>query len=301
MLTIEKSHPNNKYLSFRRDHMKERACFLTMTATGHYWRTSYIRELSFVIQEADGFSQTRCLTENEPDEYDLLEKLPSLLGSFDTLYTFNGTAFVLPYLARKYHAYRLEDRDPFVPYRSEGKNVDLLRTLRPFEQILGLPSLRLRDFNQFFKLEDSCCDAALLAAVSVLSFYKRQLKASPSDVTARLEDGFLILRVTYDQPFPAPLSYRDDITHVRYDGHELHLAVPVKDGCVRLYYPDYENYDYLPAEGYAVHKSLSAFISASHRVKAEKTTCYSLIPAETLIKNERRLISYLTSLLNYLI
>ncbi len=40
------------------------------------------------------------------------------------------------------------------------------------------------------------------------------------------------------------------------------------------YFPDYRNYYYLPEEDTAIHKSVAAFVDASHREKAKAQNCY---------------------------
>ncbi len=63
------------------------------------------------------------------------------------------------------------------------------------------------------------------------------------------------------------------------------LTLPVKNGFVRRYFPDYKNYEYLPAEGYAIHKSVSAYVAASRKEPATLETCFVLVPAEKLLKD----------------
>ena len=53
------------------------------------------------------------------------------------------------------------------------------------------------------------------------------------------------------------------------------LKVPVLCEELKLFYPDYKNYFYLPAEDSAIHKSLGSFLNSSHRVKCKADNCYT--------------------------
>ncbi|MCC8028608.1 MAG: ribonuclease H-like domain-containing protein [Lachnospiraceae bacterium] len=53
------------------------------------------------------------------------------------------------------------------------------------------------------------------------------------------------------------------------------IRFPVMHGTLRHYFPDPENYYYLPEEDCAVHKSVGSFVDICHRKKATKQTCYS--------------------------
>ena len=51
--------------------------------------------------------------------------------------------------------------------------------------------------------------------------------------------------------------------------------VPILEGELKYFYPDYKNYYYLPQEDTAVHKSLGEFVDRSARKKATAATCYT--------------------------
>lgn len=53
-----------------------------------------------------------------------------------------------------------------------------------------------------------------------------------------------------------------------------YLEVPIVQTELKYFLPDPENYYYLPAEDQAVHKSVAAFVEASHRKKATASNCY---------------------------
>ena len=52
------------------------------------------------------------------------------------------------------------------------------------------------------------------------------------------------------------------------------LSIKKHVSTLKLFFPDYRNYFYLPQEDMAIHKSVAQFTDASHRQKATARTCY---------------------------
>lgn len=96
------------------------------------------------------------------------------------------------------------------------------------------------------------------------------------------------------QPFPASLSCNGSTTNLPGNGSSastscssspgiyLHcnadqavFRVPVYEGTLKYFYPDYKDYYYLPLEDTAIHKSVAAYMDRSHRKKATAATCYT--------------------------
>ncbi len=59
---------------------------------------------------------------------------------------------------------------------------------------------------------------------------------------------------------------------------ELNLAVSLYEGELKSFYADYKNYYYLPAEDYAIHKSVGEFVDRKARRQATAKTCYQRVP-----------------------
>ena len=91
------------------------------------------------------------------------------------------------------------------------------------------------------------------------------------------ERRVLDLHYTLPQPLPAPLSFEDE-TYVLEAGGELNLAVSLYEGELKYFFPDHRNYYYLPAEDYAVHKSVGEFVDKKARKQATARTCYQKRP-----------------------
>ena len=107
------------------------------------------------------------------------------------------------------------------------------------------------------------------------------------------------LRISHALPRPVSVLRQGIFLHAAGEGGIL--KIPVYDGFLRYYYPDYENYWYFPAEDMAVHKNLALYSDRSHREKATIDTAYTKVAVRTAAswgEKERR--DYCLNILQHL-
>lgn len=73
----------------------------------------------------------------------------------------------------------------------------------------------------------------------------------------------------YELPGGVTVSVRTDQC-----GH-IKISVPLFFGELKLFYPDYKNYVYLPGEDTAVHNSIGMFLDKSVKTKCTRANCYT--------------------------
>ncbi len=54
----------------------------------------------------------------------------------------------------------------------------------------------------------------------------------------------------------------------------LTLIVPIYDGELKYFYPNYKDYFYLPKEDAVVHKSIAQYVDKEYRIKSTRDNCY---------------------------
>lgn len=64
------------------------------------------------------------------------------------------------------------------------------------------------------------------------------------------------------------------LSSVDIDGQKMQITIPVVQGTLKYFYPDYKNYFYLPEEDRAIHKSVGCYVDSQFREKAKPATCY---------------------------
>ena len=266
----------------------ENTFYLNIEADGHFWRTSPI--LSAVLTVRENGKYISHLFEADPavesDEFELLSSLVPILPRKGIFYTFNGTSFVLPFLEKKLKAYVLENPLTGLEHR------DLYRILKPLYYYLRLPSRRMSDYLEVINTgslkpelpaENSPQESqeyalpALTHLLPYLVFPGNDLipdtfRPEITDVTRDDEHVYFICRLPYKVPKKA--SFTAGPYYLIADGEKLSCSVQVENETIRRYFPDYENYRYLPMEGYAIHRSVASFVPKERQIQAERDTCF---------------------------
>lgn len=268
---------------------------LDINTSGRYWRSSQLLELHLMCIKDGQATEYIAVSEKESDEYDMLLLLSESISSFDTVITFNGNAFDLPHLKHKYDAYALPD--PFLKKAFR----DLFSEYREYAHLLGLPSRKLDDYAAYAGAPIASSDAVktlyTLSLDSLTSLFDGNWKL----IHSASEDGYLYYTLSVDLPFPKRISLHDQIYHMIAENREIRLSVKITDGKIRKYYTDIKNYVYLPLEGFAIHKSMASFVEKSHKEKAVRENCFSLVAYSDRFLNDTELIrSYISSVLQYL-
>lgn len=88
-----------------------------------------------------------------------------------------------------------------------------------------------------------------------------------------------LLSLVYESPctFPRPFRTAGSISGslVQGEGCRVSCRIPLFEGELKHFYPDYRDYYYLPFEDTAIHKSVGIYVDKSARKKATAKTCYT--------------------------
>lgn len=247
--------------------------------------------------------------------------------------TFNGSSFDLPFLSERAGAYGLslsfDAYEQFDIYKEcrQGKNMLQLQSYRQksLEQFLGIARedlytggelinvyerytrnpdpdaaqlLRLHNLedvrNMYQLLDIFAYDCLFSEAASVEQFSVESY--TQLDGSAAEE---LIVTLSVPYPLPGALSVRHPVSGVYLRTHTDHVSVriPLYQHMARMYYSDYKNYFYLPAEDMAMHKSVAVCVDPAYRKKATPETCYTRVAVTDDFLNSKQLSEYMTHVL----
>ncbi len=92
----------------------------------------------------------------------------------------------------------------------------------------------------------------------------------------------LFFHLSLEDPVPTVLSANAGFCYITVAENSVKIKMPLYEGTLRYFYPDYKNYYYLPFEDEAIHKSVAAYLDSSHRQKATAATCYKKISGKFL-------------------
>ncbi len=85
----------------------------------------------------------------------------------------------------------------------------------------------------------------------------------------------LVIRCQPARPLPAAFSCGNGCYYLHGTPQEAVLCIPVAEGTLKYFYPNWKDYYYLPEEDMAIHKSVAAYVEKSHRQKASAASCYT--------------------------
>ena len=247
--------------------------------------------------------------------------------------TFNGNSFDLPFLLErsKVCAVQLDfdDFELFDIYKEvvSRKNMLQLQNYRQktVEQFLGIDREDKYTGGELIKVYENYVrhpdkDAAyllklhnyedVLGMIDLLAvFAYDEFFSSPAHVISASVESYtdvdgnpaeeLITVLTPPSVLPGCLSCTQPVTgaYLHASGDHVRLRVPLYQGMARLYYLDYKNYYYLPAEDMAIHKSVATYVDKAHKQKATPETCYSKVAVTDEFLHSDRLEEYLTHVL----
>ncbi len=153
----------------------EKALFLDIETTGLSARNAGLYLIGVVYEKDGAWRYRQWFVDTVLKEKEMLQSFSEFASSYDTLVTFNGTTFDLPFLkacAKQYHMeLGLEEKE----------SVDLYSRLRPLKGFLGMNSLKQKAFEERMGIfrEDKFSGGELI------DVYKNYVK-EPSDEAKEL-------------------------------------------------------------------------------------------------------------------
>ena len=269
------------------------------------------------------------------DEASLLSRFSADLhaSGVKRIITFNGNSFDLPFLLARadFHQVPLtfDGFELFDIYKEVTKRKHTLQLQnyrqKTVEEFLGIcredkytggelikvyenyvhrPAPQAMELLKLHNYEDVLGMIDLLAV-----FAYDELFQSPARVVSASVENYtdldgrpaeeLIATLTPPCTLPGRLSCTQPVSgaYLHATGDLVRLRVPLYQGMARLYYLDYKNYYYLPAEDMAIHKSVATYVDKAHKEKATPETCYSKVAVDDAFLHSDRLAEYLTHVL----
>lgn len=246
--------------------------------------------------------------EDTSDEKEVLSSFAEYLKSFDSIITFNGNKFDIPFLEKRCFIYGID------PCFSEKSGIDLYKRIQPCKKILSLPDMKQKTLERFLGIRRTdeksgrelialygsyiadknkvCLDlllqhnhddlTGLVLLLPLLSYpdamsgnikVERAVRNNYRDYYGKLQTE-LIIEFTLDTPVPMPVSGGFSDCFLMLRGTRGKIRVSVFTGVLRYFYPDHNNYYYLPLEDHAMHKSTSQYVDKSRREQARPENCY---------------------------
>lgn len=279
----------------------EKLLFFDIETTGFSRGHSLVYLIGCVFFRNHSWHLTQWFADTPKAEQQILETFVGFAEDFSVLIHFNGDRFDIPFLRKRCEVHGLSwDVSPF-------SSVDIYKRIQPCRKLLGLESLKQKSVESFLGIsrQDTYSGGELIqvyndylttredALYDMLMLHNREdLEGMPlilpilsypdfleGDFT--LEGQRLLNETTLDLTLKSPFCLPGDIGwhtskgHFKAHGHMLFALLPVFEGTLKHFYPDYKDYYYLIYEDMAVHKSVGEYVDKTARKKATAKTCYT--------------------------
>ncbi|HWT73687.1 MAG TPA: ribonuclease H-like domain-containing protein [Mobilitalea sp.] len=153
------------------------------------------------------------------------------------------------------------------------KNYETLRKMRDPEAILPSPSESDQLLYQL--LLHNADDIKGLISICPILYYVDLFEKPFRILQAWVEDQLLYIRFEKSGRLPSRIQPGNDLVHLTAYENTALLTVHVYEGELKYFYDNYKDYYYLPAEDYAIHKSVAGFVEKEYRTKAKPSNCYT--------------------------
>lgn len=291
------------------EHFTEHAIFFDIETTGFSPARTTLYLIGCATRKGDLLCLDQFFAESKEDEAAVLSAFFALLSDYDTIITFNGIGFDIPYLKAKCDTHGLPE--PF----SSHSYLDIYKEVARLKQLFGLPSLKQKSIEDFLGIDR--IDA--YSGGELIEVYKEYTKHPSTEALALLRqhnyedvlympkllpilsyhrilegdysissldaneytafDGTLqkelIFTLDLATPVPKPVSLRHDSCYLTADRSTARLCIQLVDDRLRFFFDNPKDYYYLPEEDCAIHKSIAGGVDKEHRKQANASTCYT--------------------------
>lgn len=299
----------------------DKILFFDIETTGFSANTSFLYLIGCLYwnPEKSSFEITQWFCEKKEEESLVLYHFFTFLENFSTVVTYNGQGFDIPYLEKKCRQYNL-------PYSFSGKeSMDIYKKIAPFRNFLKLSHLKQKSIEEFLEIErDDIYSGGELIAVyeqylitSAEESFRTLLLHNFDDLgclvrilpilayTDLFRGDFRICQWTYSgdsseiifvfetlTPLPKRISYGNQRFYFTGFQHTAKLKIKIYTGELKYFYPNYQDYYYLPEEDRSIHKSVAFYVDKNFRTKARAANCYSKKTGKFLPQQETIVTPY---------
>lgn len=294
---IDNSYKNEDYLYFdiETTGFSPKSCFCYLIGA------AYCREDTFYCRQ--------WLAETPDDEGQIIQQFTAFLAGFKTVIHFNGESFDIPFLSERAKKYNISlDFSCFA-------SIDLFKSAKTASKILKLENYKQKTVESFLDIErkdvfsggeltavykeflndgDSSKlellllhnhdDIAGLVQIFPVRSYEEILRGHYTFAGYELSDSRnyegrlikeLIISAKLHLPVPVAVMSVKEHMAVRISKTWLKICIPVYEGVLKYFYPNYKDYYYLTNEDTAIHKSVAVYVDDKFRCKATRQNCYT--------------------------
>lgn len=285
--------------------------FFDIETTGFQAAVSSLYLIGCSYYDGESFQIKQWFADEYQNERLLLTAFFEFASSYSYLIHYNGNGFDIPYLIKKIQLFELPySFDHFIsidlykkltPYKKvfcldnyKQKTVEQFLHINRTDQYSGGELIQVygdylkAHFKQNTQEEQELKSLLLLhneddllgmLQLTDLFFYtdlfEQKLSSYAHTYKGSISQNLLLLEATFSIEHKASFHWSHSLFSLVITPTKLMLSVPVYEGELKYYYPNYKDYYYLPSEDTAIHKSVATYVEKEYKQKAKPSTCYT--------------------------
>ena len=309
MKHIQKEQLFSKENALTTDIFQEDCIFFDIETTGFSPTNSNIYLIGCLRRIDSRIIIDQFFAESKAEERVVLEQFIKLAASYKTMISFNGLGFDLPFIKAKCQFYNI------IENLNNVSHIDIFKLVSQMKFLLKLPNYKQKTIEAFLDieredlysggeliniydeyLENKSTQAeellllhnfedvvGMLDLIPVLSYYQILHGAyETNDIETCTytnydgENGLeLIITLTNKYIVPKRVSHQANDFYIIMNKDITKIRIPIYEGELRFFYPNYKDYFYLPVEDMAIHKSVASYVDKEYREKAKASNCYT--------------------------
>ena len=271
--------------------------------TGFSKQSNFIYLIGFSYQIKDELFCTQLLAQNRTDEPAILQYFFDACKQFDSLLTFNGDQFDIPFVVARGQNHHLSTQA-----FEEMKRFDLYKALKKLKKILPLPSTKQKSFEEFLQsdrldemdggqlikvysdyekipsiereellLLHNYEDVLGLTKLQQLFLYDKLVKdpcVNPVVSTYFDQSNEVLLTQEHSYSVPKEVSVRNLYGYFQIGLNKRKVLLRFKKDIYRIPLLPLQDYVYLISEDTVIPKALASTVDPSNLKKANSRNCF---------------------------
>ena len=258
------------------------------------------------------------LAESPSEEKLVLIAFLEILKQYDTIISFNGVGFDIPFIKAKCNEYNLDENLKNYEY------LDIFKSISEIKPLLKLENYKQKTIEKFLDIsrddkytggdliniyydyvknkdeellsllllhnyEDVLGMKELIPVLSYVELMNGQYAIMETAIRPYISidkeeklEFFITLKNDYN--LPKRISGRFDEYYISFNKDITTIRMPVYEGELKYFYSNYKDYYYLPDEDIAIHKSVAAYVDKDYKEKCRAYNCYNRKSGKFLIQ-----------------
>lgn len=283
--------------------------FLDIETTGFLSGSSQIYLIGCAYYSEENWTIKQFFASDSEEEEQIVSAFLEFASSFNFLIHYNGNTFDLPFIKAKAEKYNIS-----YPFESMN-GLDIYRRITPYKNLLKITDCKLKTIEEFLGIEriDQYSGGELInvykdylsshdydlyhtllqhnfddmkgmfEVLPILSYYDlfnnpvtaTKVSASHYNDINGISRQELMINFSFESSLKKTISFMGQGCHLRVEGNQGTLVVPIYEEELKYFYANYKDYYYLPTEDQALHKSIASYVDKEFRQQAQPENCYT--------------------------